>query len=218
MATLTYCKSCNAAACQSCNSCEKCNSRCQVTCNKKQVFCNVCQTFSEAVGKDFSWSKCAVKNESIAPGYFDKDVWDEIIKYINKARKKGIKQSTGNTISISTKDAVDPFSANEFNRVATSVNYDNSNIKSDKVIYGSYFSDLANAASRKNISSSACDTCNAKCDGGCNACQSCNTKCNGCNSETTHGSYCCSCNTCQHCNTCQGCNTCQSKCQVKKQT
>ena len=197
MATLTYCKSCNAAACQRCNSCQKCNTKCEVACNKKQVFCNSCQTFSEAVGKDFSWSKCVAKNESIAPGYFDKAAWDKIIDYINDARDKGKKQSTGGKISTSAKKDVDPFSASEFNRVATSVNYNNSNIKSNEVIYGSYFSDLANAASQKNISSSACDTCNAKCDGGCNACQSCNTKCNGCNSETTHGSYCCSCNTCQ---------------------
>lgn len=205
MALYTYCKSCNSAACQNCNACQKCNDKCQVICNKIQVFCNACQTYREAVGKSFSWSKCAVKDESIAPGYFDKEAWDEIIEYINKARSKGEKHSTGGTIATSTTKAVDPFSAKEFNRVADSANYNNSNIKSGEVIYGSYFTSLANAASGNNISSSACDVCNAACDG-CVTCQSCNTKCNGCNAETSYGSYCCSC------------NTCQTACELSKQT
>lgn len=203
MSTQTSCTSCN--SCQGCNNCQKCNAGCQVTCDVKQAFCAIgSQTYAGNVGR-FSWSHCVAKDESIAPGYFDKAAWDKIISYINSARQQGKKQNTGGTISLSSKDDVDPFSAAEFKRVAAKVNYSNSAVTSGAVIYGKYFSELATAANNAKISSTACNQCNTDCNGGCDECQSCDAGCDGCNANATTITYCCGCYSCQSCHTsCQG--------------
>lgn len=211
MLTTTTCTSCDSKACQGCVSCQKCNNSCQVTCNAKnlQTLCNTTgQTYAKIAGS-FSWKECGTAGEIIGPGYFDQDEWDRIITHINKARNAGKSVSTGGTISKSTTTNVSPFSAKEFNRVAQAVGnvtvkitengktVTKTNASQDDVIYGIYFTELKNAANNMLISSKACDSCNAACDGGCDACQKCNTGCDTCNSEktTSSSSSCCSCYT-----------------------
>ncbi len=211
MATLMTptCTSCDDKACQGCVSCQKCNKTCQVTCNADnlQTLCNTTGQTYAAIAGSFSWKECATAGEIMGVGYFDKDEWDRIITHINKARNAGTKVSTGGAISKSTTANVSPFSAKEFNRVAQAVGnitvkitedgktVTKTNASQDDVIYGKYFTELKNAANKMLISSKACNSCNAACDGGCNACQKCNTKCVTCNSQTKTKStpYCCAC-------------------------
>lgn len=191
MSTEYACSSCN--SCTGCNVCQKCNTGCQVTCNTSQALCKINgQSYSANAGA-FSWEKCVTKGQIIGPGYFDQDEWDRIISHINKARNAGREVSTGGTISKSTKADVSPFSAEEFNRVARKV--EGTTVSANNVIYGKYFEELKTAANTMKISSSACDSCNTKCNGGCNECQKCNGGCNSCNgsSQASYYPYCCGC-------------------------
>ena len=179
------CESCN--TCQaSCTRCQGCN-KCQ-TCNTCEVICESCQTYGQVNGGGFSWTHCATAGQSISPSDFGKSDWQNLVNYINKARGKGSHVSTGGTISDPTTSNLDPFSAFEFNRVADEVGGvqkgDKTKISAGDVIYGSYFTDLKDAASSAKISYNACNTRNA--------CDSCNTSscqvdcdsCEGCNSNT----------------------------------
>lgn len=205
MSTQYACSSCN--SCTGCNVCQKCNTGCQVTCNTSQALCKIKgQSYSANAGT-FSWKNCATKGQIIGPGYFNQNEWDRIISHINEARSAGREVSTGGTISKSVKADVSPFSAKEFNRVARKVGnvtvtitengkpITKTNATANDVIYGTYFSELETAANTMKISSRACDSCNTKCNGGCNECQKCNGGCNSCNgsSQASYYPYCCGC-------------------------
>lgn len=123
---------------------------------------------------------------------------------------------------LSSTNNVSPFKASEFQRVAAIVNYSNSTVQKDAIIYGSYFTDLSRYANLYSFRSNACNLCNEGCQINdvcaacntnnidinfpkiynctqCNACQTCNENCNS------------NCNKCQGCNGCELCNTgCQS--------
>ncbi len=185
------CKICN--RCQGCNTCEGCDSclTCNIceSCNNCQApECETAQRLSEIrcpvlaqYEGGFDFSKCYLSGEIMGRGYFDQGVWDELADWINKREEVGEK-SNGSPphIASSTTEAVDPFSAEEFNRMARIVGANTVN-KND-VIYGTYFENLVRAATDNvKIAYSACDKCNTDCDAeGCDKCLSVNY-CAGCN-------------------------------------
>ena len=197
----TYCVSCQGCvSCESCNSCQSCNTKCNASsgCNTLQAFCTIgCQTYGQYGSFAFSYSP--TPNSGImGPGYFDQDVWDEIISYINTLRSKGTVKNSGSSISYSSTNNVAPFKASEFNRVSGAVN--GGSVSAEGIIYGAYFSNLENAAEAMSLASSACDKCNVNCNVTCNSCQKCNTSntdaCGSsqiCRSGNTTPS-CCGCN------------------------
>lgn len=216
------CNSCQSTCytCNQCNSCQSCNQNCQVKCNTCQG-CNSSQAFcvintnilSSYCGNSFSWGHCTT-GQIMGPGHFDKSVWDKICSFINSRASIGARSSGGSSFSNSSIDAVAPFSANEFNRVANEVNV--STHSPNDIIYGSYFDSLATAANSYRFSSSACDQCNINCDVTCLGCQGC-VSCQKCNQRNTDacGAYelCTSCNACLASNQesyCCNCDTCQS--------
>ena len=136
----------------------------------------------------------------MGPGYFDQDVWDEIIKYINKLRAKGSEKNSGDFVPLSWTDDVAPFKASEFNRIAVIAGTQTRS--SNSIIYGSYFQDLEQDIESAKLSNKACDKCNTGCDVTCDNCQKCNTSntdaCGAgqtCNNKATN---CESCDTCQN--------------------
>lgn len=206
------CQGCN--TCEGCNSCQSCNISCNgASCNTKQSFCKIdCQVYDEYGSFKFSYRPIA-KTGIMGPGYFDQDVWDEIISYINRRISMGDEVDSGSTIAYSSTSNVAPFKASEFNRISKKTR-NGPSVNAGDVIYGSYFIDLEEAVNNTRLSSSACDTCNA----GCNApsCESCET-CDGCETCVTGCYTRNSCGTCQRCQrsntttTCCGCNTsCES--------
>jgi hypothetical protein len=82
----------------------------------------------------------------------------------------------------------------EYKRVADTIGFRyDTNIQQNAVIYGKYFSQLANAIGKMNYISNQCNTCNATC----NVCETCET----CDNE---GQV--SCGDCQYCDWCDaGC-------------
>ncbi len=192
------CQGCN--SCETCNACQLCNSKCNAPsgCNTLQAFCAVgCQAYGEYGGFAFSYSP-TTGTGIMGPGYFDQDVWDEIISYINTLRSKGSVSRSGSNLSYSSVSDVAPFKASEFNRIANAVN--GGTVSQNGVIYGSYFSNLESSAEAMLLNKSACDKCNVSCDVTCNACQKCNTgntdacgTCQACQGGNTT-TYCCGCN------------------------
>lgn len=188
MANLTACSGCN--TCQSCNSCQSCNAACNgVGCNTLQSFCTVgCQAYNEY--GDFKFSYDPVKENIMAPGYFDQSVWDEVITFINERRLKGSTSSSGEAIAKSAKEDVAPFKASEFNRVSSACG--GPTVKQNDLILGSYFQELAAAVNGTSLAGGACDNCNASCNVTCNSCQKCNSSnSDSCGSGQRY-SYCCS--------------------------
>lgn len=211
------CESCNicqgcdtcegCVTCNTCNTCEKCDEGCEEPCIIIQTLCKLNgQTYSDNLGYNFAFSYSPTAHTGImGPGYFDQNIWDEIVTYINNARLKGDMQNTGGTIDYSSVLNVAPFKASEFNRIANEIN--GLNVSSGDVIYGSYFSSLENAASSSLISVSACDKCNDKCDEECNKCQKCDE---GGEDICEKTNMCDACQWCQDCNSCLGCDNCQT--------
>lgn len=214
MANDSYCNdSCSGCyTCEDCNSCELCDEDCETPCQSKQTFCKDCQTFGEYGSFSFSYSP--EEDNIIGPGYFDQDVWDEIIKYINRLRTKGNSKLsggiTGSAIDLSSTINVVPFKASEFNRITNYIidedgkKVTSASASAGELIYGSYFQDLEADVEKAELKSTACDSCNAGCQG-CDGCELCNTS----NSDD--------CGSGQKCsdmvnNGCQSCDSCENHC------
>lgn len=223
------CEKCNTCedcdGCQDCNSCQSCNAQCNSQgCNTEQTFCTIeCETYGEYSNNFFEFSYRPFANIGImGPDYFNQSVWNEIIAYINKMLAKGSEQNSGPQISDSTAAAVAPFSAEEFNRIATKAGSTLS-VKPGDVIYGAYFQDLEKAVIKQKLSAIACDKCNIECDVTCDGCQKCNdqntdccdisvqmciqSKPEACNQSNGHIcgqtiTVCCGCNSCNICLVC----------------
>lgn len=217
-----YCSSCdscqNCVSCQECNSCQSCDAGCNsIGCNTIQAFCSTTgQTYGLYAGFNFSYPPIA--GNIMGPGYFDQSVWDEIITYINTMRSKGSFENSGDPISYSDYSNIAPFSAKEFNRISSYAG--GPTVTSGSVIEGAYFQNLASSVVLQQLSASACDQCNAKCNVTCDECQKCNTSnTDQCPSYQTctignTSTVCCKCVVyCQSCNTCQSCNVCDN-CQI----
>lgn len=208
-----------------CTNCSPCNT-CNVACNGKCQYCNTCQgacqsaqtfclqnkeTVSSLFGS-FSFSYSPDVDAIIGPGYFDKDVWDEIASYISQRSDLSsflenpapytytggggtTNGNGGSSIRISYTADVAPFKATEFNRIASELNY--TTVNKDDIITSTLFKGLEMAAGQAKISSDACPMCNTNCDDDCVTCEKCNASCQS------------TCNTCQGCVKCQGCDSCQ---------
>lgn len=210
--------------CQGCVGCQNCNASCNsgANCQTCQGSCDTKQTYWGQNKKtlfdffgNFNWSLIVTANSTqmgTETGMFNKSVWDELSTYINKGNSLPVepKSSEGliktnnpvglSKISVSTNDAVSPFSAAEFNRLYKIVYNTTANkVSPGDLITADLFNNLASKASSIQISSTACRLCNAACDNGCNQCQVC-VYCQNCN---TSGS-------CQSGNSCGTCNRCQS--------
>ena len=186
--------------CTSCVTCQNCDEGCQGTCDSCQGFC---ETNREDSNNAFSFSKCVAKDEIIGVGYFSRDTWNEAISQINEVFSQGVGyngngkgvstpyNAESSTISLNSTDLF--MTAAEFKRVATAADMavNDSLIAKDQIIYGSYFSSLANAVAHLHYKSYQCDLCNSSCDVDCDNCQSCNAGCDGCDSQC--GDYCCDC-------------------------
>lgn len=134
---------------------------------------------------------------------FNEDVWQEIYDHLNQRTSLfGVSYS-----KVSSLGEVSPFTAKEFNHIASEITGAPS-VSKGMLIEGKYFTDLENALNTMSISSSACDDiCNA-------SCQSCD---NG--GQKTTNTYCCNCVTCQSscestCMANQGCSSCQTTCEA----
>ena len=189
-----------ATRCTSCVRCQNCDEGCQGACDSCQGFC---ETNREDSNNEFTFSKCVAKDEIIGAEYFSRATWNEAITRINAIFAKGTGNGGNgkgvsrpyNAISSQIEaNSTDLFmTAEEFKRVATAANMevDNTKIVKDQVIYGSYFSSLANAVAHLHYKSYQCDLCNSSCDVDCDNCQRCDSSCDGCDSEC--GDYCCDC-------------------------
>lgn len=220
----TNCSPCN--SCQGeCVNCQKCNNGCQISCDTAQTWCNLGkETISLACEQgDFAFSYRPVANLGIiGPGYFDQNVWDEIAAWISKratlptetpeTKEKGAGAPGGTTNEVggtvvlaSDYNAVVPFSADEFNRIAQEVN--GPTVRSNDIITAAIFLQLEQAANNKEIDSNACKMCNVNCDNSCDICEKCD-ECQDC--EQCEG--CVNCMMCEGCSgDCEYCNvTCES--------
>ena len=213
MSCQSSCEGCN--SCNSCQKCHGCNScvTCQ-TCNRScngvsgclscQSFCQTDQKVSSRQGQ-FSWG-VSVTSDSL---FFSRDTWNKIIEYINNARAAGTLSNSG--LTALTKDNNTFMTASKFNEVSSAlfnlggndsahskktVYAVGSNEKPEgDIVYGSYFTNLADQANHLKYKSNQCDLCNTGCNN-CNNCQGCNTcergnERNGeCKSGNTHSKCC----------------------------
>lgn len=189
--TCNNCQGCNTCEgcnrCQSCNTCQGCQ-KCENDCNSKQSWCAIRNdVLASLCTNTFSFNPCIETGKMMGPnpGQFNKASWDAICEWIDQRKNWGIIVSGGDSFPNSTKDAVAPFTANEFNRVAMELGLPG-NKKRLELIKGSYFKELESAAKTYKINGLACEKCNTNCDNGCNKCQKCNTGCQGCDSCETN--------------------------------
>lgn len=176
-----------------CDSCDTTDTGCKT--------CNTCQSLYQlgpSSNNEFSFSKCVAKDEIIGPPiynenginiapWFTRDTWNEAIKRINEIYLKGAKQNAKDyTIDLNTSDKFMTFA--EYKRVAEAIDYEYpKEIKQNAVMYGKYFSDLANAIASMNYIEGQCEICNSSCNS-CESCEECNAECDTCDSgccETT---------------------------------
>ena len=199
----TYCYT----GCQGCNSgcqrgytsitCTSCNtSGCQVTCDTAQTIgCGL----KEHVGYPFTFDPCPQTTTKMCPnsGMFSKSTWDQIITYRNRGRDSGLLVKFYDADLAASSTGLSPFTASEFNRVATGITGDDTlHVSQGSKILGSYFTALETAVSNRTRA---------------NICLSCNTGCQGCN--TQQGSSGTSCTTCV--SGCQNCNNgCNATCNI----
>lgn len=263
-----WCSNCNVDCqnlntCQSCNSCESCNSSCNAgagACNTIQAFCSI---GGQSVG-GFSFGSCVSSDQ-----FIDIDSsWNGLLSYINAAYAKGSSSlsngaqsgsgvsGSGNAGSSGLPNIDTSFkntdsqkkgfiTANMFNQIAAALgglgsSGPNTSVKSNDIIYGSYFEQLETYANILQYQTTQCDNCNAGCNVKCNTCLKCNEEncgtCNGsCQSHSPSYSdslYCCSCDVCdtcqttcelscqtgQSCSSCQSCNVVANTCDLTETT
>lgn len=162
-----------------------CQAGCNVTCDSCQS-CVYCQTLceldtSQCPQKTFSFSACTDMGETIGPGYFDLEVWNEAIEQINDIRTAAT-YGNGSEYSLRTEKYV---TADEFNSMSSIVGCSRSVNKGD-LIKGSYFQEIATAVTNYKYLSTQCNGCNT-------GCQTCNTGCQGCDSCEGCDTQCCEC-------------------------
>lgn len=174
------------AECDSCDYCDvECEDGCEV-CNSCQSFCELGQNSSNS----FSFSQCVEKDEIIGPmaydekgndisSWFTRNTWNEAIARINSIYGEGsYSDASEYQIEKNTSDLFITF--DEYKRVADAINYTyDSNIEKNAVIYGTYFSDLADKIANLDYKTNQCDTCNTSCNT-CETCQDCNAECDKC--------------------------------------
>ena len=188
------------AECDYCDSCDYCNTLCQDGCE----ICNTCQSFCQ-LGQNsnngFSFSRCVAKDEIIGPveydeygnevsTWFTRNTWNEAINRINSIYSRGsYSNASYRRISNNYTDTFMTFE--EYKRVADAIGYNySSEIKKDSVIYGKYFSDLADKIANMPYVSTQCNTCNTSCNT-CESCQDCNAECDWCDYCDFCDSGCC---------------------------
>lgn len=191
------CNSCN--SCQGCHGCNSCNTcqTCDTTCNGPSNGCLSCEAFCESDQLVSSWEGSFSWGVSVSADslFFSRDTWNKIIKYINKARLAGEEEDSGlSSLSLDTNEYM---TADKFNQVSNALFNLGGNSSQYKektvyavgskekpkgdIVYGSYFTQLADQANHLKYKSDQCDLCNIKCDE-CNECQNCN-KCQTSNSR-----------------------------------
>lgn len=186
------CNNCNRCeGCHGCNSCDTCQT-CNASCNgpvngclQCEGFCQIDQTVSSWQG-EFSWGVSVTSNSL----FFSKSTWNKIIKYINKARAAGdTTKGVTSGLKALKEDDNTFMTASKFNEVSSALFNlgGNDSIHSKKIvyavgsderpegdiIYGSYFTNLADQANHLKYKSNQCDLCNTGCNN-CNECQNCN--------------------------------------------
>lgn len=214
-------------SCQKCNACQQCDENCDSSigqCNVAQTFCSVgAEKFGDVSYFSFSPNP-ANSLTRIGPSngehIFNKTSWDSIIQNVNSIlnldQAKNEEQK-----ELSAKEDVSPFTAAEFQRVADIVRYqyDSEKIKSGKIIYGQYFSDLEEAVNKRTFHALACKLCNdngnVTLDNGCLACLKCVTGQKNLVQPGTRCTKCNNCENCQACLTCNSCNDCENSCEVE---
>ena len=177
------CNSCDSCqwchGCNNCDTCQNCDNKCDgpaegcLTC---QGFCEKSQSVSSRLG-GFGWGVSTATDAF----FFSRNTWNSIINYINNARADGSKQSSG--LSLLGQDTNEFMTAAKFNEVSnaifnqgTSSSYGQITVTGGpegSIVYGSYFTALADQASKLKYIYGQCDLCNTKCDD-CDKCQGCN--------------------------------------------
>lgn len=171
MANLTMCISCN--ECQKCNSCQGCND-CQSFCENGRQNSNNGFNFGGA---------CVATGERV----FSLSTWNSAITQINEVFDRGSEQDASSS-KINTYSG-EYLTANEFNRVASTVSY-STRVNSGDEMKGTYFSGLRNAVANLKYKWGQCDICNANCD----QCVTCDGGCNA-GAQKIEREFCCSCDT-----------------------
>lgn len=210
-------------SCQTCNSCQICD-KCMSSCDAGGQASYNEKTISSIFG-EFSFSLTPVKDQvQMGPlqGMFNKAIWDELAAWISQRNKlptgydgeaegytvEHANPDGGPKVDSSTESAVRPFSADEFNRIATIVGA--SRVSSGDLIEASLFSNLVSAANEKAVNDGACKYCVTVCDLTYDKCKTCN--------ESQCSSYCQSCNaTCNGCDSCDDgecCDGCEGSCET----
>lgn len=161
------------STCMSCNKCEGTNV-CK-TCNECQTYCELgSQTYSERTENNFMWSidpHASTTHLGPLNGMFNKNVWNEILNYVNQIRSINGQEA----VSLYNPTSGSPFTAAEFNRVSRIVDSDLRVSRGD-VIRASYFDTLVAAVNNIEIDGEACRKCDSGCQT-CNSCEDCNNDC-----------------------------------------
>ncbi len=164
--------------------CGFCNTGCLTPCNVCQSFCEVGRQLASQNGMSYNFGP--FNRDDIIIKVMPQSVYNAMGEAIERMANYGSKQDSGGwTWSPETRDHIYADKTNELIAGANSLRGGTvvqgvpTLTKDVSIVYGSYFTAIANAINHMLLNQEACHRCNTGCDvtceSGCDGCDSCNT-------------------------------------------